>query len=96
MARKRTEIRKKLEDLKTKYEELVEIEKEEVDKERKLQEDSHEEITKICEERGFFCGVKLTQRDLLNVIEIAFKKGDETIDIPFALYFKDEEEKMDT
>jgi len=93
MARKRKELREKLETLKTKYEELVEVEKAEVERERKLLEDTKEEINKIAETNHLFCGVKLTQQDLLKVVEMMFQGNNETIDIPFALYFKEDDNK---
>jgi hypothetical protein len=45
-------------------------------------------INAVCKDNNLFCGVILTHEDLISVIQLALKSG-EQIKIPFRLYFNE-------
>jgi len=88
MARKlktlKQEAAKALEKLKESERLLAEAEEEE----RKTLERTEHAINSLACDHGLFCGVILTHSDLINVLDIALKTG-ENVKIPFKLYFND-------
>lgn len=71
-------------------EELKKAEKEMVLASEKLNKDkelTEKKIAQIAKENGYFCGVVLDHKNLLNVLELALKSK-EKITIPFKLYLE--------
>ena len=56
--------------------------------EKDLIETISTQINSVCEAKNIFCGVILTHEDLISVIQLAFKSG-EQVKIPFRLYFNE-------
>jgi hypothetical protein len=75
------EAKKRLEDIE---EELRLAESEEIDRVEAVRV----QINELCEKNGLFCGVELTPQHLANVVFRAASLN-ETIKIPFVLYFND-------
>ena len=48
-----------------------------------------EEIKGMCEQKGVYCGVKLSKSDILSVLSLAMDNPGQTIDIPFKLYINE-------
>jgi hypothetical protein len=84
------ELKKKQEEdaLRKKVEEAGEAAKKAALEEQQMVEDTRKKIEGIAEENGLFCGVVLTQEDLLKIFEMAMVTK-EHIKIPFQLYFSD-------
>lgn len=58
------------------------------EEEKKLLENTKEQIKDVCKEHNIFCGIVLSKQDLLNIIELAITKKEE-IKIEFQLYMND-------
>jgi hypothetical protein len=68
---------------------IIELEaKKELELEQKLLEDTEAQIKSICEEKELFCGIILTQEDIVEIVKLALRTN-ENITIPFRVYFKD-------
>ena len=88
MARKSSKTKS---DVSLKRKQLEEIElqlKAELDAETQLLEDVEKQIQTTADSNNMFCGIILTPSDLLNVIELAMKTG-ENIKIPFKVYYNE-------
>jgi sialic acid synthase SpsE len=57
--------------------------------EKELIESVTEQIKETCDERGLFCGVVLTPKDLGAIVELMATQK-ESVKIEFKLYFKEE------
>jgi hypothetical protein len=88
MARKikslKQEAAKALEKFKESERLLAEAEEEE----HKTVERVEQTINALISDHGLFCGVILTHSDLVSILDIALKTG-ENVKIPFKLYFND-------
>lgn len=89
MARKTKQIGEELKAQATKLQEIQKLQEEAQAEETQLLEETTKEITEMAEGKGLFCGVILTKADLVAVIDIALKSG-EDVTIPFRLYFKEQ------
>lgn len=47
------------------------------------------QILQIASDNEMFCGVILTKKDILAIVDLAMRSKDETVSIPFQVYFKD-------
>lgn len=90
MARKSKRLQDKLALHQKEQEEMLAQLKEVQEREETERLKAEEEIKNVCGEK-YFCGVIVTKQDILNLIDIMLKTG-ENISIPFKLYFNDREE----
>ena len=92
--RKTEELAEALIFAKARAEELEKLAVKAKEEEQALISKTKEEIQSICDKNNFFCGIKLTTEDLISVIRMAIINKDDTVDIPFHLYFKVIEEEQ--
>ena len=71
-----------------KLEEVNNLLQQSIDEEKNLIETVEKEITDIAEKNGFFAGVVLTHNDIVSILQIALKTG-ENVQVPFKLTFKE-------
>ena len=88
MARKANDLRGKAIEAAEKFKEMERLLKEAEEEEKKKLEDVERQIQDVAAVNGMFCGVRLTNQDLLNVIQLALETK-ETINIPFKLYYNE-------
>lgn len=88
MARKAKELRGKTIEAAEKFKEMERLLKEAEEEEKKRMEDIERQIQDVASINGMFCGVKLTNQDLINIIQLALETK-ETISIPFKLYYNE-------
>lgn len=88
MARKSKKVREAAEEQAKRLQEMKELLEQAEQEEKKILEDTEESIQKIAEKNNIFCGVILSQEDLLAVLRLALETK-ENIKIPFKLYFND-------
>ena len=69
--------------------EMQRLEEEAIIEERKVIDDAEKQIKQICEKAGLFCGAILTPEHLGGIVQLAVTSK-ETIQLPFTLYFKEE------
>lgn len=89
MKRKSKEITEKLDEAKSKFEELVELQKQAEKEEIDIIEKTTSEISKIADEKNMFCGVVLSKQDIISIVDLALKSGGESVKIPFKLYYNE-------
>ena len=70
-------------------EEMQRMEEEAIKEEQKIISDAEKQIKQICENAGLFCGAILTPEHLGGIVQLAVTSK-ETIQLPFTLYFKEE------
>lgn len=58
------------------------------EEEQKMMEQVTSQINALCEENSLYCGLILTPKDVLTIVEAALSAKD-NIQIPFRLYFKE-------
>ena len=68
--------------------EIAELEERSLKEEAKKIEDVKNEISDICKSNDLFCGVILTQQDILEIVKIAMESK-ENVSIPFQVYYND-------
>lgn len=88
MARKTKELRSEAVNAAAKYHEMQRLIKEAEEEETKRLEELETQIQDITSNQGMFCGVRLTQQDILNIVKLAMETR-ETISIPFKLYYNE-------
>lgn len=88
MARKAKELRGKTIEAAEKFKEMERLLKEAEEEEKKRLEEVEKQIQDVAALNGMFCGVKITNQDLLNIIQLALETKD-TISIPFKLYYNE-------
>jgi hypothetical protein len=72
-----------------KIRQLEELKKQAENEEKELIESVSTQIKETCDERGLFCGVVLTPKDLGAIVELMATQK-ESVKIEFKLYFKEE------
>jgi hypothetical protein len=93
MKKKSPSLAKELNSLMEKTKEVHDLLKRSQDEEQAFLEKSEEEIKSLADSKKLFCGVILTEADILEIIKIAIKAGPgETVKIPFKLYYLDTNE----
>lgn len=88
MARKSKEVKKELLEVTSRLEEIKRIQELAETEEKELLESTIEKIKGICDANNLFCGVILTTKDLLAIIQIAIETK-ENVNVPFMVYFND-------
>lgn len=95
MARKSSKTKESIELKRKKLEEAanqLKAEQEQLEAEQKAEQDllksTEDQINELATANNMFCGVILTPSDLLNVIELAMKTG-ENIKIPVKVYYNE-------
>lgn len=86
MARKNKEIKESLKKAQDKLSELERLNKEAEEEEKAQLDKAHSDINEIAESNDFFCGVILSQDDIVSIVSLALKSG-ESVKIPFKLYY---------
>jgi esterase/lipase len=81
-------IRKEMETVSTKMQDLNATYTEAMHEEQKVIDLIKKDINEICDKYGMFCGVVLTQQDVLGIVQTALAHKGETVEIPYHLYFK--------
>jgi hypothetical protein len=88
MARKLKTINQEKLDAQKKLAEIERLELEAQQEEANIRETVTNNINAVCKDNNLFCGVILKHEDLLAVLQIALKSG-EQVEIPFGLYFNE-------
>ena len=88
MERKTKKINNEKLEARKRLEEIERLEQEAQAEETTKVQVIEQSIAKICAENEMFCGIILTPKDILAVVELAMKSG-ENVRIPFKLYFND-------
>lgn len=86
MARKKKEIKESLKIAQDKLAELERLNKEAEEEEMAQLAQVEADINAITEEKELFCGVILSQDDIVSIVSLALKSG-ESVKIPFKLYY---------
>ncbi len=81
---------KRAKELQEQIEQAEAVAKKALEEEEQLYKETEREIKDMCTERGFFCGVILTKRDVLAIVDMAIDVKD-NIKIPFRLYVEEEQ-----
>ena len=90
MARKSTSIAAKRKATLKTLEELEAAAIKAKENEDKILDEAKEEIDKICQKNGLFCGAVFTRKDILAITELAFKTPEnENLTLEYKLYFND-------
>jgi len=82
------ELKRKTAALQKEFEELVA-------KQEKERDDVKKYIDEMVKDRNLFCGVIITEEDLLNIIKLKFANPKESIKIKYNLYIEEPEDKKD-
>lgn len=93
MGRKSNRIKREKRAAQKRLEEMERLEALAIEEELNILKEAEELIADICKDKGLFCGVILSPRDLGNVVELA-AQSNESVKIPFRLYFEDKEENL--
>jgi len=88
MARKLKKINEEKLEVQKKLAEIERLELEAQQEEQDKLDMVNGAINSLCETNSMFCGVTLTHEDLISVIQLALKSG-EQVKIPFRIYFND-------
>lgn len=88
MARKAKEIRDEAVKAAEKFREIERLLKEAEEEEKNKLDDLEKQIQDMTAVHGVFCGVRLTQQDIINIVKLAMETQ-ETISIPFKLYYNE-------
>jgi polysaccharide deacetylase 2 family uncharacterized protein YibQ len=88
MARKLKTINTEKLEAQKKLAEIERLELEAQQEEKNILETAAKNIENVCTLNNLFCGVILTHEDLITVLQMALKSG-EQIKIPFRLYFNE-------
>lgn len=96
MARKSKQISEEKENARKEQElavqRLEEIERLETEAKKEEQENIEKmesKIKNICSDANLFCGMRMTRKDIVNLVDFAFANKDDIIEIPFHLYYID-------
>ena len=88
MARKSKKIASDFNELVEKVKQTEQLLKEFEKEELNLVENIRTQINQIAESGSLFCGIVLTQEDIVNIVKVALESK-EQIKIPFQLYYND-------
>ena len=88
MARKLKKINEEKLEVQKKLAEIERLELEAQQEEQDKLDMVNGAINSLCETNSMFCGVILTHEDLISVIQLALKSG-EQVKIPFRIYVND-------
>ena len=88
MARKLRTINQEKKEAQERLAEIERIELEAQQEEKEVAEMVTTSINMACSNNNLFCGVILTHDDLISVLQLALKTG-EQVKIPFRLYFNE-------
>lgn len=80
--------RKELDEFNLKAREVTEGYSEILKEEQELIDKVKMEIQAIAASHNMFCGVILTNQDILGIMDVALKNKGQTVEIPFHLYLK--------
>ena len=86
--RKKTELKKEVEKAVERLKEIETLVKEAEIEETERLESVRQQIHKICEANGLYCGLVLDSESLANIVKFAIDNKENT-KIPFNLYFND-------
>jgi len=89
MARKIKTIVEEKKEIQKRLDEIESLELEAIKEEQETVETVKKSITQICDDNAMFCGVILTTGDILSIVQLAIQTKDDTIKIPFNIYFND-------
>ena len=88
MKRKSKELIKEKQEALKRLKEVEELEALSLKEDADRLENVTNEITKVCEKNDMFCGVILTQQDILEIIKVAMDSK-QNVSIPFKVYYKE-------